>query len=88
MPITGDLTQNESFTTQASAFPFTVVLESALGNANDMVNQEYLSGKREGAGFLGSDGAGAYNFYVAAGADKTDAWVLVGGDGTTDITPA
>ena len=88
MPITGDLTQNKSFDTKASAFPITVVLETELGDATDMLNQAYLSGKSEGACFIGSDGAGAYNLYAAEGYQPTDSWILVGGDGTTDITPA
>jgi len=88
MPITGDATQNKSFTTKASAFPFTVVSESALGDATDMLNQEYLSGKAEGAGFIGTNGTDSFNLYVAAGSATTSAWILVGGDGTTDITPA
>ena len=88
MPISGDLTQNKSFDTKASAFPITVVLESELVDATAMPNQAYLSGKSEGSCFIGSDGAGAYNLYAAEGDQPTDAWILVGGDGTTNITPA
>jgi len=84
MPVTGDLTRNESFQTYASAFPFTLVPIAELADAESVLNQEYLSGKREGAGFIGDD----YNLYIATGSEPTDAWVLAGGDGTADITPA
>lgn len=88
MPVTGDLTKNKSFKTQASAIPFTTVAEADLADAGSELNQAYLSGKQAGAGFIGDDGAGGYALYVAAGSEATDDWVLVGGDGTADITPA
>ena len=84
MPVTGDLTRNESFKTYASAFPFTLVPITELADAESVLNQEYLSGKREGAGFIGDD----YNLYIATGSEPTDDWVLAGGDGTDDITPS
>lgn len=85
MPVTGDLTRNQSFETHASALPFTIVPVAALGDAADPVNQAYLSGKQEGAGFVGDD----YNLYIAEGSEPTDAWHLVGAaDETGDITPA
>ena len=84
MPVTGDLTRNKSFQTTATAFPYTKVDLADLGDAEHPINQEYLSGKRDGAGVIGSD----YNLYIATGAEATDDWVLAGGDGTDDITPA
>jgi len=87
MPITGDLTQNKSFDTKASAFPITVVLESELADVGDMLNQAYLSGKSRGACFIGFDGSIGFNLYAAEGDQPADSWVLVGGDGTTNILP-
>lgn len=84
MPVTGDLTQNKSFDTKASAFPFTKVAIADLADSNHMLNQTYLSGKKDGAGFIGDD----YALYIATGSEPTDDWVLAGGDGTGDITPA
>ena len=84
MPITGDLTQNKSFDTTATAFPYTKVAVADLGDAAHPINQEYLSGKRDGAGVVGDD----YALYIASGSAPTDVWVLAGGDGTADITPA
>lgn len=84
MPATGDLTQNKSYNTKASAFPFTKVSVDDLGDAAHMLNQTHLSGKKDGAGFIGDD----YALYIATGSEPTDDWVLAGGDGTGDITPA
>jgi len=84
MPVTGDLTQNQSYDTKATAFPYTKVELAQLSDQDAMINQTYLSGKKDGAGIIGSD----YNLYVATGSAPADPWVLVGGDGTNDITPA
>ncbi|MDT0500112.1 MULTISPECIES: hypothetical protein [unclassified Halomonas] len=84
MPVTGDLTQNNSYQTKATAFPYTKVAVADLGNASHPVNQTYLSGKQDGAGVVGDD----YSLYIATGSASTDTWVLAGGDGTGDVTPA
>lgn len=84
MPVTGDATQNQSVQTHASAVPFTIVPVAALGDKADPVNQTHHSGKKEGYGFLGDD----YALYIASGSAPTDDWVLAGGDGEGDITPA
>ena len=52
---TGDLTQNNSYQTKATAFPYTKVAVADLGNASHPVNQTYLSGKQDGAGVVGDD---------------------------------
>lgn len=85
MPITGDLTQNKSFETTATAFPYTKVAIADLGDEEHPINQSYLSGKQDGAGVVGDD----YNLYIAEGSEPTDVWHLAGAaDDTGDITPA
>lgn len=85
MPVTGDLTTAVSYNTQASAFPFTMVPVADLADASHHLNQVHLSGKKEGAGFVGDD----YNLYIATGSAPTDTWVVAGAaDATGDITPA
>ena len=83
MATTGDLTNNKSFQTYASAFPFTMVPVASLNDASDPVNQTHLSGKREGGGFVGDD----YGLYIATGSEPTDKWALAGAAGTADVTP-
>lgn len=82
---TGDLTKAVSYNTKASAFPFTKVAIADLADATNMLNQTHLSGKKDGAGFVGDD----YNLYIAAGDQPTDVWHLAGAaDELGDITPA
>jgi len=67
---TGDLTKAVSYNTKASAFPFTKVAVADLAAANNMLNQAHLSGKKDGAGFIGDD----YYLYIATGDQPTDPW--------------
>jgi len=74
MPITGDLTQNKSFDTTATAFPYTVVPAASIADAADPINQEYLSGKRKGAGIVVEEAGGELYLYFATGSAATDDW--------------
>lgn len=74
MPRTGDATQNQSFDTTATAFPYTVVPAAAIADAADPINQEYLSGKRNGAGIIVEESGGDLHLYLATGDAPTDPW--------------
>lgn len=75
MPILGDINNNQSYDVKATAFPYTMVDVADLTNPESMINQAHLSGKKEGAGILGSD----YIFYIATGSAPEDEWVSGGG---------
>jgi len=82
-PVTGDLTKGKTYQTAAAAIPFTVVPVADLGDANNELNQAYLSGKQAGVGFVGDNCV----LYIAEGARPTDKWISQL-ESAGDITPA
>lgn len=92
MPVTGDLTRNKSYETQATAIPFTVVDEADIKDKAASVNLSHLSGKQEGAGFLVRATAdGALHLHFAEGPAPTDKWQRSAPDDTgtaVKLTPA
>lgn len=73
MNITGDL--SASFNSTAMASPYSLTAKADLADAGHPVNQASLSGKRDGAGCIAVDGAGAYGLYVATGHRPSDPWL-------------
>lgn len=91
MPVTGDATQNQSYQATATAFPYTAVPAAEIADASDPINQEYLSGKRKGAGIVVEEASGALHIYLATGSAPTDPWQRDAPDGTdavVEVTPA
>lgn len=82
-PVTGDLTRRKSYQTAQVSIPFTQVLAADLADKDSELNQEYLSGKQAGAGFITED----FVLYIAAGPAPTDKWISQRA-AASDITPA
>lgn len=81
-PVTGDLTRRKSYQTAQVSLPYTQVLAADLADKDSELNQEYLSGKQAGAGFVTED----FVIFIAEGAAPTDKWISQR-DPLENITP-
>lgn len=81
-PVTGDLTRRKSYQTAQVSLPFTQVLAADLADKDSELNQEYLSGKQAGAGFVTED----FVIFIAEGPAPTDKWISQR-DALESITP-
>ena len=70
---------------QLAVKPQSVFLTADVADATAAINLADKSYKQGGATIV-VDTAGAFEIYVAQGADATDAWIST--DGVTTITPA
>lgn len=73
-----------SFNSTAMAQPYSMTDKADLADAGHPINQSGLSGKRDGAGCIASDGAGAYGLYVATGSQPSDPWLELAASAPTD----
>ena len=86
--IIGD-SQPTAVSCPVAAFPFSLVTQADIEEADSAVNNALVSGKKKGACFLMTTTTGSYPVLVCAmGSTKTSTWVTV--DVTTRViyTPA